>query len=81
MNLTRTTVSGFLVIVSVSLGCNSSSTTDGRPNRGGETTTDESAEQQRGGTSADWSQGNGRPGSAPSSPQPSPSIPPGGTRK
>ncbi|MEO5971697.1 MAG: hypothetical protein ABIQ95_17365 [Bdellovibrionia bacterium] len=48
------------------MGCNASSTTDGQPNRGGDTTSGQSADQQRGGTAADGSQGNGRPGTSPS---------------
>jgi hypothetical protein len=47
-------------------GCTGSSTTDGQPNRGGPVTTDDQAEKQRGGNSADWAEGTGRPGTAPS---------------
>src|SRR5688572_22247932 len=46
------------------VSCDSSSTTDGQPNRGGDVTTDKNATQQRGGSAGDWSQGSGQPGTA-----------------
>ncbi|HUP57374.1 MAG TPA: hypothetical protein VM598_07980 [Bdellovibrionota bacterium] len=43
-------------------------TTDGSPNRGGKVTEGPEADDQRGGTPRDWSQGNGGPGSADENP-------------
>jgi hypothetical protein len=52
-----------LFLFSFLLGCTGSSTTDGRPNRGGLLTSGEEAARERGGTAGDWSKGSGQPGS------------------